>query len=141
MAIASLISFENHRREARNLKMCILTTLVTFQLKTRFQLKIMFLLLLVLSRISNTLFDLYFHYEIVCHEDICSNEIFSYDQLLSMFQCSASCGTGLRLRKVRCYADSRIDYSEETCRHLKRPASVELCNRHSCSGMFITHNE
>ncbi|XP_065060952.1 papilin-like [Rhopilema esculentum] len=51
--------------------------------------------------------------------------------------CSASCGTGLRLRKVRCYADSRIDYSEETCKHLKKPASVGLCNRHSCSGKNV----
>ena len=50
------------------------------------------------------------------------------------FQCSASCGTGLRVRKVRCYADSRIDYSEKTCQTLKKPASVELCNKHPCSG-------
>eukprot|EP00794_Sanderia_malayensis_P020165 gene20165-22140_t len=46
--------------------------------------------------------------------------------------CSASCNGGLRFRKVRCYADTRIDYTEKSCRNLKKPAGVEICNRQSC---------
>jgi len=66
-----------------------------------------------------------------CHlKEPCITQYFSS----SWKPCSASCGTGLRYRKVRCYADSRIDYSEKSCQSLKRPASVELCNRQPCPG-------
>lgn len=47
-------------------------------------------------------------------------------------QCSQSCGMGFQIRKVQCYGDREIDYTEKVCKKLQRPTAVRLCKITSC---------
>lgn len=40
---------------------------------------------------------------------------------------------GIKSRNVRCYADRQVDYTEEACKDLARPAYVKICENSACT--------
>uniref|UniRef100_T1J214 Peptidase M12B domain-containing protein n=1 Tax=Strigamia maritima TaxID=126957 RepID=T1J214_STRMM len=48
-------------------------------------------------------------------------------------ECSTTCGVGFRKRKVECYnEDGKTKNNADECKHLPRPAALELCQHKPC---------
>ena len=48
-----------------------------------------------------------------------------------IFQCSHTCGTGIRHRKIDCY-QGKTKVSEKECDRNSRPSNMEVCNQGAC---------
>ncbi|XP_058855652.1 A disintegrin and metalloproteinase with thrombospondin motifs 9-like [Acipenser ruthenus] len=53
-------------------------------------------------------------------------------------ECSKTCSSGTKYRKVVCHDDSKKEVNEIYCNTDKRPADLESCNTHPCDFIWIT---
>ncbi|XP_046849597.1 papilin-like [Xenia sp. Carnegie-2017] len=51
---------------------------------------------------------------------------------LSWQQCSSTCGSGKRLREVKCYADNEEDKTRKSCDPKLKPPTEDICNLIDC---------
>lgn len=62
-------------------------------------------------------------------EDLINDIYINWAMLI--FQCSHTCGTGIRHRKINCY-QGKTKVPEKECDRSSRPSNMEVCNQGPC---------
>lgn len=60
-----------------------------------------------------------------------------FTSIFFKLQCSSTCGSGKRLREVKCYADNEEDKTRKSCDPKLKPPTEDICNLIDCpNGRF-----